>query len=299
MSIILAAALIAVPAAVPTCSWNDPGRDRYRGTVAAAVDRYTDIPEAVRERLKSRMASYQYDEMAAIRRDSVTGKAHYAPNLRDMHFGAGQVCGTVDRSSWRDDHVERGLVYCEDTHCIIVPTVCRNVSRIDRLPPPADQRARSNQPATQAVAAATSGATDSDGELVFDPPGAGPGDPGTAPRALDAGGLPDPSFQDIVAGRGLVPPGPDAGAGPAGAPPPVTDPVPTVVLSDPGPPLAPIGPTEPSGVDRPTLLPDPLLGPTRTWLPPLDPLPPVPEPPAAVLALLGLAALAALRRRRG
>ena len=44
-----------------------------------------------------------------------------------------QVCATVDRSRWTAQAEERGLVYCEDGHCVLVPTVCRNVSRIERL----------------------------------------------------------------------------------------------------------------------------------------------------------------------
>ena len=118
---------------VPVCSWDRPGANPFMGDVVAAVDRYTDIPEPVRARLKARMETRQYDEVAAIRRDTVTGKRKYAPEIRDMHFGQGTVCRTVTRSKWADDTVERGLVYCERGHCIIVPTVCRNVSRIKRL----------------------------------------------------------------------------------------------------------------------------------------------------------------------
>lgn len=132
MSIALAATL-AASMTLPTCSWDRPGANPFMGDVVAAVDRYTDIPEPVRARLKARMEKRQYDEIAAIRRDAVTGKRKYAPEIRDMHFGQGTVCSTVTRTKWADDTVERGLVYCESGHCVIVPTVCRNVSRIKRL----------------------------------------------------------------------------------------------------------------------------------------------------------------------
>ena len=132
MSIALAATL-AASMTLPTCSWDRPGANPFMGDVVAAVDRYTDIPEPVRAKLKARMETRQYDEIAAIRRDSVTGKHKYASEIRDMHFGQGQVCSTVTRAKWADDAVERGLVYCESGHCILVPTVCRNVSRIKRL----------------------------------------------------------------------------------------------------------------------------------------------------------------------
>lgn len=132
MSIALAATL-AASMTLPVCSWDRPGANPFMGDVVAAVDRYTDIPAPVRAKLKARMEVRQFDEIAAIRRDSVTGKRKYASEIRDMHFGQGTVCRTVTRTKWADDTVERGLVYCEKGHCIIVPTVCRNVSRIKRL----------------------------------------------------------------------------------------------------------------------------------------------------------------------
>jgi len=133
MSIALAATLAVSAATLPHCSWDRPGANPFMGNVVAAVDRYTDIPAPVRAKLKARMEARQYDEIAAIRRDSVTGKRRYEAEIRDMHFGQGTVCRTVTRTKWADDTVERGLVYCESGHCILVPTVCRNVSRIKRL----------------------------------------------------------------------------------------------------------------------------------------------------------------------
>ena len=116
------------------CSWDRPGRNAFTGDVVAAVDRYTDIPTLVRTRLKERMQAREYDDMVDIRRDSIKGKFEYASAIRDMHFGNGRVCRTVTRGKWTAQTHERGLVYCEGQHCILVPTVCRNVSRIDRKP---------------------------------------------------------------------------------------------------------------------------------------------------------------------
>lgn len=126
-------------ATLPSCSWNQPGHDPFMGDVVAAVDRYQDIPAPVRARLKARMAVRAYDEIVSIRRDGIEGRARYGAEIRDMHFGAGQVCGTVNRASWTTAAQERGLVYCEADHCILVPTVCRNVSRITRLAPAPEQ----------------------------------------------------------------------------------------------------------------------------------------------------------------
>ena len=128
----LSAAMSSTPAVVPACSWNRPGHNPFMGDVVAAVDRYTDIPAPVRNRLKLRMAARSYDEMVSIRRDAILGQARYGTAITGMHFGAGQICGTVNRAQWTPDAQERGLVYCESGHCILVPTVCRNVSRITR-----------------------------------------------------------------------------------------------------------------------------------------------------------------------
>jgi uncharacterized membrane protein YgcG len=117
------------------CSWDRPGRNAFTGDVVAAIDRYRDIPTPVRQKLKQRMAAREYDDLVDIRRDRIEGKFQYASAIREMHFGRGTVCREVSRERWTDKMHERGLVYCESAHCILVPTVCRNVSRIDRALP--------------------------------------------------------------------------------------------------------------------------------------------------------------------
>lgn len=106
------------------------------GDVLAAVDRYADIPAATRQALQARMLAHQYDDIAEIRRDTITGTQTYS-DLRDMHFGEGRLCRLPSRALWSAQHTELGLVYCEQEHCLIVPTVCRNVSRVTRtgVPP--------------------------------------------------------------------------------------------------------------------------------------------------------------------
>ncbi len=125
-------ALPAGTAAVDNCTWDRPGHNPFMGDVVAAVGRYTDIAPDVRERLRARMVRRDYDDIVTIRRDSIAGKGRYDSAIRDMHFGAHQLCRTVSRSGWRADTQERGLVYCDSGQCILVPTVCRNVSRIAR-----------------------------------------------------------------------------------------------------------------------------------------------------------------------
>lgn len=115
---------------VEDCSWDRPGADPFMGDVVAAVDRYTDIAPAVREQLKQRMRARQYDEIVVISRDTIRGKQYYDARISEMHFGQGRVCRNVTRAGWSDKMEERGLVYCVQGGCILVPTICRNVSRI-------------------------------------------------------------------------------------------------------------------------------------------------------------------------
>jgi hypothetical protein len=167
------------------------------GDVVAAVDRYKDIPAETRAKLKARMAKRDYDEIALIQRDSITGLAQYGSDIRDMHFGQGSVCRTVTRSKWTAAMQERGLVYCEDGQCILVPTVCRNVSRITRLAErPLVIAPGAGAPTTPATPAAAPAAAPLDTPLEIEAPGAGvvgyaPASPGSfSSPPLDGATLP-------------------------------------------------------------------------------------------------------------
>lgn len=127
---IIAASVIATS----TCSWDNPGANRYTGNVPAAVHHYTDIPVDIRNRLQSRMEKHQYDEIVTITGAGIVGNEIYA-DLRDMHFGENKLCRNVSQKNWSYRAKERGLVYCEEKHCIIVPTVCGNVSRVTKIVP--------------------------------------------------------------------------------------------------------------------------------------------------------------------
>ena len=263
----------------------------FKGDTVAAVDRYADIPAPTRARLKQRMAARQYDEVAAIRRDSIEGRHRYS-DLRDMHFGAGQVCRSVTRDKWADNAVERGLVYCEDGHCLIVPTVCRNVSRVTRLPapPPAAAAAGSSNGSDAGTAAAAQD------ELPFDAPGAGPV-AGAGPARSGGGGFGSPasatgggpSFSNLSAAApvgGVNQPAWATGGSPAGG------------SFDRGTELVP---DRERSANRP---PDPLEDPFGTPpmglspAPPLSPTRPIPEPSTCALMAVGLGALLIAARRR-
>lgn len=159
MSTLLAIALAASAAATQPalqpknqsgCSWDRPAAFAYEGTPEALIDRYIDMPEKVRNKLKLRLTYGNPDELVEIRRDAIHGKQDYAPVLREMQYGRAQFCSTVSRTTWAASQVEPGAVYCADNYCVVVSTAHGNVSRITRLtaataleaPPPEEAPAK-------------------------------------------------------------------------------------------------------------------------------------------------------------
>ena len=118
MSTLLAIALAAAATVQPSCSWDNPGANPYTGNSDAAIDRYTDIPDSTRVKLKRRVNYGNPDEMVVITRDAITGRHHYDPKISDMHFGKASVCSTVTRGKWSEKREEPAAVYCADKHCI-------------------------------------------------------------------------------------------------------------------------------------------------------------------------------------
>ncbi len=256
MSLIATLALaVSAGSTLPQCSWDRPGVNPFMGDVVAAVDRYQDIPAATREKLKARMKARNYDDIAVIERDGIKGKATYAPEIRDMHFGPGAVCRTVARTKWTATTQERGLVYCEDGQCILVPTVCRNVSRIRRLDKPT-----AVAPA-QAANVASSTREGEEVPLEFEAPAAGP--VAAAPETFaSASGV--PTLSGAAAPSGFSLPG-------GSAPTPAAAPGGSVGLVNLGMPALPPG--------RVSTAEAPLPG---------DSIPAVPEPGTWAMIALGL-----------
>ncbi len=238
MSMFAAIALAASGAAsgvtLPNCSWDKPGVNPYMGDVVAAVDRYKDISASTRARLKERMLKRDYDEIVTIKRDSIEGQAQYGAAISEMHFGASNICKTVSRTKWTQAYEERGLVYCEEGQCILVPTVCRNVSRVQRIAPRA-----AGPGGGSSLASSTQ---EADGPLELDPTSAGPaagpgsfaqiaggsgfeGGPALTPGLLTPGG----GFPGLGGGGGGIGGGGGGGGGgliPTLPPGPPTPPIP-------------------------------------------------------------------------
>ena len=251
----------------PPCSWAHPGANPYRGNPVAALADF-DLPAPTRRKLAGLMAAHRYTDVAAITRDTISGAQDYT-DLREMHSGRGQVChGGVDRSAWAPGHTERGLVYCADDACVIVPTICNNVSLVTRRPPvAAADEPLDIEPAAGPPMAADAPLVPADvpgdlmpdtGPLAFLPPTeAGPWGPGGGGGAPGGGGA-GPLGGDL--------PGLPGGAGPGDGSEPVC------CVSGPGGPGGTVTPGTPGGSS------------------------PIPEPPAWLLSLAGVAWLG---RRKG
>jgi hypothetical protein len=264
MGISLIMATVIATTAGSGCSWAHPGANPYRGAPPAALADFS-MPAETRRQLQTLMATQRYTDIVTITRDGIVGQGRYG-DLREMHSGHGQLChGPVDRSAWTAAHEERGLVYCVGETCVIVPTVCNNVSLVTRKP---------------AEGPLESGAD----EQIDISPAAGP--PPSPPADVPVAQSPDiapldfipvasaPGLVDSLDGGGEGPvggAGSGSGSGSGGAA--------GGVISCCG--TAPVGPVAPAA-------------------PPVAPTSPVPETPTWALLLAGAALLAAVvRRQRG
>ena len=257
------------------CSWNRPGADPFMGDVVAAVDRYPDIAPQVREELKARMRARQYDEIVVISRDAIRGKGNYNARISDMHFGPGRVCRNVTRAGWNEQMQERGLVYCVQGQCILVPTICRNVSRITQATasaPPAAGAA----PGGAAPVAAAPAAPEAAGVPLIDNPDALRGGSFTGgAMPPEVASIPFLPFDYVRTAGGVTPPaGMGGGGGGSGG-----------------------GSGLPPDQGSSIIVPPTVIIPT---LPPTVPtvLPAVPEPQTWAMLLAGLALTAFGARKR-
>ena len=235
LQLILATALVAGP---PNCSWAHPGANPYRGDPVRVLADF-DLPEATRKKLRAAMKSPRTTDIVTITRDAIVGDHGYT-DLREMHSGGGRVChGAVDRSGWSATRRERGLVYCADDACVIVPTICNNVSLVTRRP---ERAADADEPIDIAPAAG--------------PPAA----PADTPTTVPTDAMPPGDFVPSTGG-GDVAGGPPAGigSGPDIGPPDVGLPVGSGI------PCCGVGPVGPGLPGGPPITPTSPVPESPTW----------------------------------
>lgn len=247
------------------CSWAHPGANPYRGDPPAALADFS-MSDDTRRQLRVLMAARRYTDVVTITRDGIAGEHSYG-DLRQMHSGHGQLChGNVDRSAWSPTHEERGLVYCVGETCVVVPTVCNNVSLLTRRPDEAPLQSGADEPIDISPSA---GPPAPSADVVAQGPDSGP--LGFLPT--DAAPAVPASTETPGGGGGGGPTTPGGGGGGGGGP----------TLPGGGVPCCGTGPIGPGGPGTP---------------PDVTPTSPVPEAPTWSLLLAGLSLLAAWRSQR-
>jgi hypothetical protein len=286
-------AALAANATLASCSWDRPGKNPYMGELPAALDRYTDLPSDVRTKLKDRIAKQQYDDVVDIKRDAIIstqGKFTYISQIRDMHFGdKGRVCATVTRKRWKASTTERGYVYCESGQCVMVPTVCRNVSRVMQNKSPAVAADKAVAPAVPVAAADPSSSGPTAAKATPDVPAAAP--------TLASAGL-GPAFADVSQGPVFAfPSGPTGTSSVVIVAPPAGTPAGGGAGTPGGGATPPGGTTTPPGVDPGPTVPGGSVPPGGV-VGGVDVVTPIPEPSTYALMLVGLLAVGLAARRR-
>lgn len=140
-AIALSPLLVTCATAAPreVCSWDTPGQNKFRGSAFRAVMSYEHIPVAVRIRLALVANRGEPGYRAAITRSGLESneriKFDAGADVNDMHFGRSEVCMSVARRGWADDHYEMASFWCEGVYCIGSPDVCGNIFWTRRVPP--------------------------------------------------------------------------------------------------------------------------------------------------------------------
>lgn len=119
---------------VDKVDWSEPGYNKYTGPLNKAINSYQDIPGDVREKLIAAAEKREFSEIVVIDKTGIRGQKWEYINLRQMFFGSGIRAEKVERLYWEPGREERGFVYTVGGYSILVPFICRNVSRVDHQP---------------------------------------------------------------------------------------------------------------------------------------------------------------------
>jgi PEP-CTERM motif len=119
-----------------SCSWDSPGQDKYTGGPAQALEAYRGLfTESQFAELQAMMATRRFTEQVVITRDTIVGSSglySYAPEIRDMHFGAGAVCTNTTRTGWAAGATMRAIVLAPSgaNDALLLPEGCGNWARV-------------------------------------------------------------------------------------------------------------------------------------------------------------------------
>lgn len=122
------------------CSWNDPGRNPFKGSAVLVALVEPSVPDPrTRLWLAWAIKTKPPTDRFYIWRDSITGArgGRYSPHLTGMRFGRNQRCEEVDRGGWGALQAEPANGWCVDGHCALIPDVCGNVAFVRQLAAPA------------------------------------------------------------------------------------------------------------------------------------------------------------------
>lgn len=114
----------------PTCEWNSPGANPFKGSKPWAILNFPGLPLETTVKLVLASGKPPQDTVI-IWKDSITslsGKYLIEPKLRDMSFGRkGLVCD-ITRETWSQHQSEPAKLWQVGGVCLIIPDVCGNPS---------------------------------------------------------------------------------------------------------------------------------------------------------------------------
>jgi len=139
-------ALALASAITATCEWSHPrGLRPLTEPFDTVIQRYTEIPSDVRQKLIADVRGNRFVDQVTIKRDGIKGDsgAEYA-DLRQMHFAGGLMCNSVTMRTWTDKDAERALIYqatdaAGNVYTLARPEICRNFSLVTMTKPPASK----------------------------------------------------------------------------------------------------------------------------------------------------------------
>lgn len=128
--------------ALTACNWDNPGHDPYTNTVSAALSQFS-IPAAHKNVIEAQIKAGANTGMVFITKDGLVSPDRNLSTFMMMTFGKNKMCYGVERTRWADSHYEPAKLYCSGDYCVMIPTVCGNITQVfprQTIGEPADER---------------------------------------------------------------------------------------------------------------------------------------------------------------